>query len=95
MAADGAREGEAATHLILYARAYCHLCHDMAEALQPLVESYGCTVEWVDVDEDPQLDARFDEKVPVLMAGEVELCHHFLDVEGVRAHLEAAKAGLR
>lgn len=84
--------GEHGRRLTLYAREWCHLCHDMAAALQPLAAEFGVAVDWVDVDGDPALDAHFDELVPVLMDGELELCHHFLDAARVRAHLEAAGA---
>ena len=50
------------------------------------------SVEVVDVDADPQLQSRYDELVPVLVAirgTEVrELCHYFLDAHAVLAFLE-------
>lgn len=72
--------------LTLYGRGYCHLCHDMEVALEPLQCELGFAVEAVDVDADPGLEERFGELVPVLMAGERELCHYFLDVPAVRAY---------
>jgi len=48
-------------------------------------------VDVVDVDADPALVARYDELVPVLVAGAGdearELCHYLLDVPAVRAYL--------
>ena len=71
--------------LTLYARSYCHLCEEMAEALAPLAAELGITVEPVDVDADPALEARYGERVPVLVDtdGE-EICHYFLDGEALR-----------
>lgn len=59
----------------------------------------GFTVDVVDVDADPILLARYDERVPVLVAGgmdgtgeALELCHYFLDNTAVRRYL--AESGL-
>jgi thiol-disulfide isomerase/thioredoxin len=73
--------------LILYGRDYCHLCDDMAAALEPLVAEFGVSLERVDIDSDPALESRFGERVPVLAHGGAELCHHFLDGARVRAYL--------
>lgn len=48
---------------------------------------FGFTLEVLDVDADIELEARFNELVPVLLHGETELCHHFLDVPKVRDYL--------
>jgi hypothetical protein len=50
------------------------------------------SVEILDVDADPVLEARYDERVPVLTAAagtvlEKELCHYHLDPLAVRAYL--------
>lgn len=74
--------------LTLYGRTYCHLCSDMAEALEPLREALGFSVAVVDVDADPALEARFGELVPVLADPEdVEICHYFLDIAALRSRL--------
>ena len=77
----------AAAHLTLYSRAWCHLCEQMLDALRPLADAFGATVEVVDVDGDPELVARYDELVPVLVCNGVELCHYRLDSERVRGAL--------
>jgi len=61
--------------LTLLVRAYCHLCDEMRAALAPLAAAQGCAVDEIDVDADPALEARWGESVPVLLAGERELCH--------------------
>ena len=76
-----------AIELTLMSRGYCHLCHDMEAALAPLAAEYGATVMVLDVDADPVLEAKYDELVPVLLHGEVELCHYFLDEAKVREYL--------
>jgi len=76
-----------AARLVLYSRSYCHLCDEMLAALRALDSSRDVSLEIVDVDADPALEARFGEHVPVLMDGEVELSRHRLDAERVRAYL--------
>ena len=93
----------AAPRFTLYGRNYCHLCHDMLAALEALRSRQGLSfvIEVVDVDADLQLEARYDELVPVLAAPPVgapqaepqELCHYFLDVEAVMAYLQATGQG--
>jgi len=73
--------------LTLLVRAYCHLCDEMREALAPLAAENGVTVELIDVDADPRLEARWGDKVPVLLAGSRELCHYRLDRAAVGAAL--------
>jgi thiol-disulfide isomerase/thioredoxin len=80
-----------AIELTLMSRSYCHLCHDMAVALAPLAAEFGATIKVFDVDADPALEARYDELVPVLLHGDTELCHYFLDEAKTREYL----AGIR
>lgn len=51
----------------------------MVSALHSLQGRFSFTVEVVDVDAFPELEARWGEKVPVLLDGEQELCHYRLD----------------
>jgi len=73
--------------LTLYFREYCSLCHQMLAELQPWQARYGFALDIVDVDADPELEARFNELVPVLMDGEQEICHWHLDIPALAAHL--------
>lgn len=77
--------------LTLISRGYCHLCHDMEVALKPLAEEFGAQVTIVDVDANPDLEARYDELVPVLLHGETELCHYFLDEAKTREYLSGIR----
>ena len=80
-----------AIDLTLLSRSYCHLCQEMEVALAPLAEEFGASVTVLDVDSDPELEARYDELVPVLLHGESEICHYFLDEAKTREYL----AGIR
>jgi glutaredoxin len=77
--------------LTLYGRAWCHLCEDMHAALMPLLAEFGATVEVIDIDADPQLEARYNDFVPVLVCDGDELCHYHLDVARVRAALASRR----
>lgn len=75
--------------LTVYGRTYCHLCEDMLSALALLRERYCFDVEWIDVDKDPALEAKYGEWVPVLMHGETRICHYHLDAARLTAHLDS------
>ena len=76
--------------LTLLVRAYCHLCDEMRAAVTPLAAAAGVTLDEIDVDRDPALDARWGTSVPVLLAGERELCHYRLDRAALAAYLTRA-----
>lgn len=78
--------------LTLLVRADCHLCEEMHDALAPWAAAEGYAIDEVDVDSDPALEARWGTRVPVLLAGERELCHYRLDRAAVAAFF-AGKAG--
>ncbi|MBL8478260.1 MAG: glutaredoxin family protein, partial [Sterolibacteriaceae bacterium] len=49
-------------------------------------------IEVIDIDTDPELEAKYNELVPVLVDGEGrELCHYFLDAAKVREYLGAIR----
>ncbi|STZ76400.1 glutaredoxin family protein [Bergeriella denitrificans] len=75
--------------LTLMFREYCSLCHKMREQLQPYQAEYGFELEVLDVDEDAALEVKYDELVPVLLDGDTEICHWFLDEDKLKAHLAA------
>jgi len=78
-----------APRLTLISRSWCHLCTDMQTALEALQGGLSFSVEVIDLDDRPDLEARYGELIPVLLLGEAEICHYFLD----RARLEACLAG--
>lgn len=74
--------------LAIYSREYCSLCHAMVAALQALQAHHHFTLEIVDIDEDDALEARFGEKVPVLLGQDGrEICHYHLDQAALLAYL--------
>ncbi len=75
--------------LILYSRQDCHLCHEMEQDLARLIRRHPVSVRVVDVDTDPELRRRYGLRIPVLVAGEEEVCATRLDPDRVRALLRA------
>ncbi len=73
--------------LVLIGREYCHLCHDMAAGLEALQATRTFVFDVVDVDQDSALENRYGALVPVLLAGEEEICHYFLDIAALDAYL--------
>ncbi|WP_341645262.1 glutaredoxin family protein [Thauera sp. SDU_THAU2] len=81
--------GQPRTFTVL-SREWCHLCHDLVAALEPIAKEYGWAIEVIDIDQHPELEERWDELVPVVLVGDMELCHYHLDEAAVRARCEAA-----
>jgi len=74
--------------LRVYGRSYCHLCDDMITALRALQAPLAFEIELFDVDGDQALEARFGERVPVLVdARGEEICNYRLDADALRKRL--------
>ena len=61
----------------------------MVAALTALRPQHGFSIEVVDVDADPGLEARYNLLVPVRTVNGEEICHHFLDREKLAQALKA------
>ena len=77
--------------LTVLSRVYCHLCDDLIAQLEVFQQRYDFDIEVVDVDRHPDLEQKWGDKVPVLLDGEREICHYFLDVQAVDARLARMK----
>ena len=75
--------------LMLYSRPDCHLCEAVVERLQPLLAGRSVELEIVDVDSSVSLERRYGLRIPVLVAGEVEISGYPLDEARVRRYLES------
>ncbi|HEY2969618.1 MAG TPA: glutaredoxin family protein [Casimicrobiaceae bacterium] len=76
--------------LTLLTRAYCHLCDEMRAEVGPLATAAAVAVDEIDVDGDPALEARWGDRVPVLLAGDRELFHYRVDRTVLTAYLAGA-----
>jgi len=77
--------------LTVLSRDYCHLCEELIAGLRRFQERYDFDIRVVDVDRHPELEEKWGDKVPVLLDGDLEICHYFLDVEAVDARLARMK----
>ncbi len=73
--------------LTVYLRRWCHLCDDLLAALEPLIAGQDVAVREIDIDEHEEYEDAYGEHIPVLCAGQRELCRHRLDEQAVRAYL--------
>ncbi|MDZ7805078.1 glutaredoxin family protein [Thiohalophilus sp.] len=76
--------------LTLYRRTGCHLCEAMQGQLLALQKDYAFSLQTVDIDDDPALEAAYGEQIPVLMHGETEICHYFLELSKLQQYFSQA-----
>lgn len=70
----------------MYGRRGCHLCEDMQESLTSYADEMGFKLNIIDIDAEPALISQFGTKIPVLMHGEYEICHFFLDLKALQMY---------
>jgi thioredoxin reductase (NADPH) len=76
--------------LTVLSRTYCHLCDDMIAALETCLASNAASaarIEIIDIDQHPDLEAAWGDKVPVLLADGSEICRYFFDAAKLIAKL--------
>ena len=52
--------------VVLYTRAGCHLCDEARKQLDQLRSQTAFELEVVDIDQDPELQRRYNDEVPVI-----------------------------
>ena len=75
--------------LTVFVRRGCHLCTDLVQALERLRPELGFEYAQVDIDRNPDLLRQYDTRVPVLAAGDTEICYYFLEEQRLRAWFQA------
>jgi glutaredoxin len=76
-----------AARLRLLTRAGCHLCEIAAETLARVGAEAGLEPESVDVDADPELQAEYGDRVPVVLLDGREHSYFTVDVDRLRRDL--------
>jgi glutaredoxin len=74
--------------LTLLTRAGCHLCATAAETVTRIGAEAGLVPQEVDVDADPDLQAEYGDRVPVVLLDGREHSYFTVDVERLRRDLE-------
>ncbi len=70
--------------LTIYIREGCHLCDDMELALQECKSELDFETRRVPIDNNKTLEDAYGTKVPVLVCGDEEVCHYFLDMQALK-----------
>jgi hypothetical protein len=73
--------------LQLLTRVGCHLCETAAETLGRIAAEAGLTPVPVDVDADPELQAEYGDRVPVVLLDGREHSYFTVDVPRLRRDL--------
>ena len=73
--------------LTLYSREGCHLCEDMQNLLPGYLEEADLSFNIIYIDSLSELEQQYGSLVPVLKAGEKEICHYFLDVKALQQYI--------
>jgi glutaredoxin len=79
--------GGAPPRLQLLVRAGCHLCVTAAETLVRIGAEFGEAPREVDVDTDPDLQAEYGDRVPVVLLDGREHSYFTVDVDRLRRDL--------
>lgn len=79
------------SELTLLTRAGCHLCATAAETVARIGAEAGLTPREVDVDTDPQLQAEYGDRVPVVLLNGRE--HSYFTVDAARLRTDLGLAG--
>jgi predicted SprT family Zn-dependent metalloprotease len=76
-------------NFVVYGREECHLCEEMILALRGLQAQNSFYFEVVDINKNPELVARYNDKIPVLISqtDNTEICHYHLDLQAFDAYL--------
>jgi len=70
--------------VILYTRKGCHLC----DVAKQVLRDAGLAVDEVDIDQDPELQARYNEEVPVVFLNGKKAFKYRVDPTELRRRLE-------
>jgi glutaredoxin len=75
-------------HVVVYGREDCHLCERARETVAAVAaDRTDVTVEAVDVDADPDLRARYGDRVPVVAVDGTDAFEVRVDADDLRGLL--------
>jgi glutaredoxin len=87
---DGRLQLAAPRDVTIYSRPGCHLCEEAKAQIAPLLKEFGARLTEINIDEDPELRARYDYDVPVFFLGARKAAKHRVDLAQFRRQLRDA-----
>jgi glutaredoxin len=84
---DGRLQLAAPRDVTLYSRPGCHLCEEAKKEIAPLLKEFGARLTEINIDEDPDLRARYDCDVPVIFLGARKAAKHRVDLTQFRRQM--------
>ncbi|MFI5096291.1 MAG: glutaredoxin family protein [Candidatus Acidiferrales bacterium] len=87
---DGRLQLAAPRDVTIYSRPGCHLCEEAKAQIAPLLKEFGARLTEINIDEDPELRARYDYDVPVIFLGARKAAKHRVDLAQFRRQLSDA-----
>jgi glutaredoxin len=89
---DGRLQLASPRDVTLYSRPGCHLCEEAKRQIAPLLKEFGASLTEINIDEDPELRARYDYDVPVIFVGTRKAAKHRVDTVQFRRQIRDASA---
>ncbi len=89
---DGRLQLAAPRDVTIYSRPGCHLCDEAKAQIAPLLKEFGARLTEINIDEDPELRARYDCDVPVIFLGTRKAAKHRVDLAQFRRQLRDASS---
>jgi len=89
---DGRLQLAAPRDVTIYSRPGCHLCEEAKAQIAPLLKEFGARLTEINIDEDPDLRARYDYDVPVIFLGARKAAKHRVDLAQFRRQLSGASS---
>lgn len=89
---DGRLQLAAPRDVTIYSRPGCHLCEEAKTQIAPMLKEFGARLTEINIDEDPELRARYDYDVPVIFLGSRKAAKHCVDLAQFRRQLRDASS---
>lgn len=89
---DGRLQLAGPRDVTIYSRPGCHLCEEAKKEIAPLLKEFGARLAEINIDEDPDLRARYDYDVPVIFLGARKAAKHRVNLAQFRRQLRDARA---
>ena len=70
--------------MVLYSAEGCHLCERARSTVAALRDELGFELEEIAIDDDPELEARFRELIPVVEIDGKEVFTYFVPPDALR-----------